>query len=364
MILFLNVFLTEEKFKTQGNVVRQNAKYSDKVDVFKYMLSSLSDFYSWKKVIINVKLDTVYLHRKQELHEFINNCFDKYPLIVREYRNEYQSEWKKDYDLLDDDLILFSCNHDHVFIDPDPIYFKNIVEQYRNYDDYLGIQFSHWPEHCYSSFDNSGNFEFLEDHIKSKAKCCDSIQVINRKTYHHWWVEHKLPDVAFPRADGISTLALDSFSWFSKSTIITPYREIARHFDGYQHTIWQYLPNEVEPVLEIPDGFFNNDIKINYSCSYKQNFTNINPTYDKLKIFDEKGYDFYFSKEYIPYFWKNRISEFINDFQGFASIYSEEELFYIHLTRIVNIWNIGKNINSQNAHMLRNKVIEWYKKLA
>jgi hypothetical protein len=57
-------------------------------------------------------------------------------------------------------------------------------------------------------------------------------------------------------------------------------------------------------------------------------------------------------------------SEFNNDFQGFASIYSEEELFYIHLTRIVNIWNIGRNIISENSWTLRNKVIEWYRKLA
>ena len=43
-----------------------------------------------------------------------------------------------------------------------------------------------------------------------------------------------------------------------KQILISPYKEIFRHFDGYYH---QYITNNQCPALDIPPGFFENDIK-------------------------------------------------------------------------------------------------------
>jgi hypothetical protein len=54
--------------------------------------------------------------RQQELEDFIKNEFKDFNLILEWQRNEYQNDWKQDYNLLDDNLIWFYCNHDHIFL--------------------------------------------------------------------------------------------------------------------------------------------------------------------------------------------------------------------------------------------------------
>jgi len=367
VILFINVFLTEQKMYTKEYYARQNAKYSNKVDVFKYMLSSLENFYQWKKVVINVKLDDSFSDRKHELHNFIHKTFEKYPLVLNDKRNSWQSEWVKDFDLFDDDLILYLGNHDHIFTDPDPSYFGEVVNKYRNVDEYIGIQFSHWPEMCTSLWKHivdTKEITILEDHFYCKLKQCHALQVINRKTYRMWWIDNKLPDIEFPRSDGVNSPGLDSYSFFEPMKIITLYREVCRHFDGYQHTIWEHLPNETVPVLEIPDGFFESNLRINYSSSYKKDFTNINPLTEKLKIFDENGFDLNIPKQVLPHFWKDKISEFQDDFSKIKFALSDEEISQTFIDRICNIWNYDPKFQTSNGgQILKNKIRHYYKNL-
>ena len=367
MILFINTYITEEKFTTQGKKIRQNAKNSDRLDIFKYMLSSLENFYDWKKVVINVKLDNHYSNRKQELDNFINKTFEKYALVLNNKRNSWQSEWIEDYDLFDDDMILYLGNHDHIFIDPDPRYFTELVEKYRNVDDYIGIQFSHWPEMCSALWRpvlETKETAILDDHFHYRQKQSHAIQVINRKTYRMWWLDHKLPDIEFPRSDGIGNIGLDSLSTFEPMKIITLYHEVCRHFDGYQHTSWEYLPNETVPVLEIPDGFFESNLRINFSSIYINNFTNINPLSDRLKIFDDKGFDLNIPKQVLPHFWKNKISEFQDDFSKIKFVFSDEEIYQTYIDRICNIWNYDPKFHSSSeGQIFKSKIINQYKKL-
>ena len=366
MILYINVFLTEEKFNTQGRVVRQNAKYSNKLEIFKYMLSSLQHFYPWTKVIINVELDSMFLEEKSNLHKYIEELFHHCPLVLKDKRNVYQEEWKADYELLDDDMILFSCNHDHIFIDPDPSYYASLIEKYRNYDGYLGIQFSHWPEMCCNAFYHvnvTTDLKFDDDHFSFNQKMCHAIQVINKKTYYHWWVENDLQGIAFPRSDGIGGQALEWFDWYQPQKIVIAYRENARHFDGYQHTTWENLPNQKVPVLEIPDNFFENKLKINYSNKYLDGYTNINPLEDRLKIFDPNGSDLNIPKQIIPHFWKDKIVEFKDEYKYLSSVFSNDEIYDEFLRRILNIWSETRNNQCENGNFMRKKVIEWYNKL-
>ena len=139
MVLFLNIILTNNPPLppyNNANLSRVNYTYDrgnlpkdDQLDIFKYSLSSLSTAYPWSKVIIKVELEGKYLERKNELEEFIKNEFKENNLVLEWERNKYQQDWIESFKLLDDDLIWFCCNHDHIFIDSSINYLKEMVEE-------------------------------------------------------------------------------------------------------------------------------------------------------------------------------------------------------------------------------------------
>ena len=58
-------------------------------------------------------------------------------------------------------------------------------------------------------------------------------------------------------------------------TLVVPFKELFRHFDGYWH---QSISNNQCPAIDIPPGFFENDIKVRYGYDdYKEGWVNINP---------------------------------------------------------------------------------------
>ena len=111
MILFCNTFITEKSalngWNYQKVISRQNLKSFSNFDIFKYSLASLAVAYDWSKVILKISLDDIYKNRQQELEEFIKVEFSKFDLIIEWKRNEYQNDWKNDYELLDNNLIWF-----------------------------------------------------------------------------------------------------------------------------------------------------------------------------------------------------------------------------------------------------------------
>ena len=146
MILFCNTFITEAiPPGGKGFVFRENLKTFSNFDIFKYSLASLAVAYPWKKVILKIELDPIYKPRQQELEDFIKDEFQNFDLILNWERNYLQSEWKNDYELLDDDLIWFYCNHDHIFLDSSTKYLEDLVEKMRG-EKLCSLQFSHYPE--------------------------------------------------------------------------------------------------------------------------------------------------------------------------------------------------------------------------
>ena len=75
--------------------------------------------------------------------------------------------------------------------------------------------------------------------------------------------------------------------------------EIVRHFDAYNIHI--NIPHSLCPPLKVPNGFFKNDIKINYCGKPKENFYNINPL-------GGEGIDDQKLLQDLPLFWKNKTS--------------------------------------------------------
>ena len=312
MILFSNIYITDVHVNGVGSYInREMAKTADKLDVYMYCLASISKIYPWKKVIIKTKLDEKYEARREELNKFIETEFSGYDLIIENDRNETQEECQRDYDLLDDNLIWFTGNHDHAFIDNDYTDFRKFVNAFVNKTGVFSLQYSHFPEFLYEPFFFSKPVKYYDEYFELFGKYHHSLHIISKELYKYYWFEVDLPkDQIWGRVDNFKEGV-----FHKEFNTFIPYKEFCRHYDGYQHCASPF-PNYLVPVLEIPDGFFENNIKINYSPTYKEGYTNLNPKSSSLKIWDSQGTDYWYSKKFIPKFWLPRISEFIDDFSS------------------------------------------------
>ena len=341
MILFCNTFITESKPFGKGHVFRGNLKSFSNFDIFKYSLASLSIAYDWSKVILKISLDDIYKHKQDELEEFIRKEFKNFNLILKWQRNEYQNDWKKDYELLDDNLIWYYCNHDHIFFDSSKDYLAELVNEIKD-KELCSIGFSHWPESIrtirqglhpyplnppqqYPSYKIENNF------ISVNTTNFDSIQIITKDLYYKWWFEGEFNHIKLPRPDFFG-IGLAEIKPMPIHKTISPLKEICRHFDGYQH-IQPIIDNNQCPAIDIPIGFFENNIKIRYGYDdYKEGWININPKNLYYYAFDKSGTDYKFTLSDLPLIWKDKISVVDSN-----SEIDEEEMLQYRLKSILEM---------------------------
>lgn len=320
MIYFCNTFITE--IKSNGYIDRGNLRKFTNFDIFKYSLASASKIYKWTKVILKIELDECYKHRQDELSEFIKHEFKDYPIHLEWKRNVYQNDWIESFDLLNDRLIWFCCNHDHIFIDSDNSHLNDLVEKMNNdSEEYISLGFSHWPELIRSAKlggesppKNSNSYKFEDNCISIRNNSFDSIQIITKELYKNWWFTGNFNHCRLPRPDYFG-VAIDVFKNVPIHKVIIPLKELCRHFDGYQHCNYRILNNKC-PAIDIPQGFFDNNIKINYGFDDRHvdnTVTNLNPTINSYFADDIKGTDYKWTLEDIPNFWKSRISNIIDN---------------------------------------------------
>ena len=318
MILLCNTFITETKPSIgKGFVFRENLNSYSNYDIFKYSLASLAVAYPWSKVILYIDLDEIYKPNQNELEQFIKKEFKDFELVLEWKRNEYQNDWKQTYDLLNDNLIWFYCNHDHIFFDSSTLYLEQLVNSLQD-EKLCSIQFSHWPEnirtikqglHPYplNSSPINPTYKINTNHISVDSINFDSIQIITKELYYKWWFEGDFNHVKLPRPDYFGRGLVD-FKQVPTHKTVSPLKEICRHFDGYQH-IQPAITNNQCPAIDIPPGFFENDIKIRYGYDdYKEGWVNINPKNDYYYAYNKSGTDYKFTLEDLPLVWKSRIS--------------------------------------------------------
>jgi len=326
MILLFNVFLTKSSANPYLNLQRGNLKESSKIEITKYSLASLFSAYKWKRAIINIELDEDYKYAENDIHEFVHNLFKDVDLKFSNKRNLYQEDWINTYKDINDDFILYLGNHDHIFIDSSTQYFEDLIEEVKNkkYQNPT-IAISHWPESircCKSGYIElneliprslNKNYKIEDKYITYNSTCIDSLIIITKSLYKEWFLNGVWDkDVKLPRTEGTGNYTLLNIKQYLGQelpiqTMITPYKELFRHFDGYMH---QRISNNVCPSLEIPDGFFESKIKIRYGYEdRKDSWVNLNPKSENYFAFDISGADYKFTIEDIPIFWKDRISE-------------------------------------------------------
>ena len=298
MILLYNVYITNssatgghwEKLGTGYD--RGNLSNYSKLEILKYSLASYAVAHPWKKAIIKIQLDTDYNNKttKNELQSFIENEFKSTELHFSFTRNIHQEDWIKTYDLLDDDLILFQGNHDHIFVDSSQDYLNQLTQLKKEYKGSITIPTSHFPEHVrtakagYINFHHGQtapsslpeHYEAKEDHICVVKENYESLSIISKEIYHNWfvkgdWNQIKIPPGTFAsgkielgRTEGAGVIGIGQIKDILKipnvkQTNVVPYKELFRHFDAYAH---QDIFNTHCPALDIPPGFFDNNIKI------------------------------------------------------------------------------------------------------
>lgn len=303
MILFFNTYLAPGGVGIDYD--RGFLRNYDKVDVLMYSLASFSKIYPWSKVILNIGLDPAYEPKKEYLKNFINKEFAGQNINLYWHRISKQSEWKDKYHEFDDHLIWYCGNHDHIFIDTDYKYLNTIINNMGQYEDCM-MSYSHYPEFIRNSHIAGNPVEVNEFSLDYMSGDIDGVHIITKELYKKWWFGNDVSQYDFPRPDWHNWLRVVKGD-IPEARCLVPYRELCRHFDGY--TAFN-ISNNICPAIEIPDGFFNNDIKITHGTFVKKDgYTNLNPFNKNYKAFDQSGTDYKFNIANIPKFWLKRISQ-------------------------------------------------------
>jgi hypothetical protein len=358
MILFVNTFITNDKPNFKLSYQRGNLHTDDKLDILKYSLYSFSKAYKWSKVILYIQLDEYYKPRENELKQYCEEIFGE--IIYQNKRNEYQNDWKESYELLDDNLIWFYCNHDHIFFDSNTSYLEELIDEMKN-EELCSLQFSHWPENIRTAKAGSVSpprdpktYQIHNNCISVVSDNFDSIQVITKELYHRWWFEGEFNHIKLPRPDffGIGLAEIKPIPYHK---VIIPLKEICRHYDGYQH-IQPVITNNQCPSITIPLGFFENDIKIRYGYDdYKEGWTNINPKNNNYYAYDASGTDYKFTLNDLPLIWKDKISIIDSN-----TNIDEEEMLQYRLKSIFDIVSTSPyfEIDEEVINKIFNKYLE------
>jgi hypothetical protein len=394
MVLLFNIYITDESSnggywdKTGTSQDRGNLPNHNKLEILKYCLASLSVAYPWKRAIINAELDGRYNTEEniKELEEFIRDEFKETDLIYSSKRNINQHDWQETYKLINDDLILFQCNHDHIFIDSSLEYLKELVSLKEKYNENFYIAISHFPEHIRMSrcgyIDLSrGEYEpnspwkkpTIEDnHICVVRESFDSIAIFTKQVYENWFMEGNWDIIKFPegtfksgkielgRAEGAGVIGLGEIKRILRLPIldlnhIIPYKELFRHFDGYWH---QFISTNQCPAISIPPGFFENDIKIRYGYDdYKEGWVNINPKNPNYYAFDKSGADYKFTIHDLPLIWKSKTSVIDSN-----PDIDEEEMIQYRLKAVLETIYNNKYYDPYIDEEIENNVLKYYMK--
>jgi len=206
---------------------------------------------------------------------------------------------------LDDNLIWYYCNHDHIFFDSSKDYLAELVNKIKD-EELCSLQFSHFPENIRTAKSNP-KYTIHNNHISFESINFDSIQIITKELYRRWWFEGEFNHIKLGRPDFFG-IGLAEIKPMPMHKVIVPLKELCKHFDGYQH-VQPIIDNNQCPAIDIPIGFFENDIKIRYGYDdYIEGWTNINPKNNNYYAYNTSGTDYKFTLNDLPLVWKDKIS--------------------------------------------------------
>ena len=253
MILLMSCFITNQ---------RAHNRYS-RFDIFKYTLYSYKDI-PFSEIYLFILLDNEFIHNQENLTNYIYSTFSKLEQnkIHITYDRYYQQvQWVPLISQLiekhgENELVWFTQNDDHPFVDFNMDILNEGLELLKNEPNkHKSIFFSHWPE----LIKMSGKYPepiLVGNYVKFDLTLLESLQIFNLKFIYYLFVEYKWKnhhirtDTILDEMRGGPFIVDDNRL---SQTIYVPLREMARHFDGYDHV---YMDRSACPPLELPRNTF------------------------------------------------------------------------------------------------------------
>ena len=330
MILLINTFVTNERF---APLDRGLLPLDSRADVFKYMLSSIEGI-EFSSIFINFELSEDLSFRKAEICQYIFEIHPSAKVLTR--RLKTLSEWRaflsEEKILEREELIFYSGNDDHIFIDRDFSVFNRLVHlsnTLKNISKFVSMRISHFPEVISTSQAALLMDEFCSVFIGEIS--IDSIGVFSPEILREWFfvLSRDLdPSIIVRRTEDFPHLEQ---GWNLKGINIVPKRELFRHFDGYTHV---GISVSDFPPLSIPKGYFQNNLRLyfgelddhqielkkkegwTYLCAKSKHYESVNTFGATLKT----------TKKNIPAHWKDKITEQVGGDENLLSDSRAEDI--------------------------------------
>lgn len=230
MLLLVSCFVTHKR----------NMGYDryNRLDVFKYMLQSYSRI-PFTHAFFYIKLDDEFNAYQNEIEQFIKDLFitKVSELSIEFKRLEERHEFGNCITNLisrfgENELVWFTQNDDHIFIDTDADIILEGIELLKNDNTlYKTLYYSHWPELIRVS-GKCGHVERIGNYVKFRSTLVDNTQVFTLQYLKYIVLENNWNVNYTKRIDNILPY---KFSRDEPQIIYVPLKEICRKMNGYSH---------------------------------------------------------------------------------------------------------------------------------
>lgn len=295
MILFMNVFITDKRHPHYNVYNRGLYPPVSPYEQLKYTLASMAVI-PFSKVFIYCLMDDNYQYHT-DLSDHVYYMFPNVELHF--HRNEKQSQWKEALaEVMDrNELVWFTGNHDHVFIDYNLDVLNKITgDMMKSEDRNVSCYFSHWPEALNRTRIDPVIHKDSSYFILTTPEN-DSIEILSKEVLRRWWWDNDYGEQLIPRTDWrVERYPLNLY---------VPMREMVRHFDGYDRAGNMACDINGCSPLFIPPGFWEKKIKISYGKRLPGHVY-VDPRKEhSSKV--EGGADMRCMLDDLPLFWRDRI---------------------------------------------------------
>ena len=327
MILYIDTFVTNVPLsahhdgRSPWGLLRHSDcsyRWRPRLEIFKYTLTSYAE-YNWSNVYIRYQLEDPNLYG--EVNKFIKDLFPD--ALIENERSDRQPHFIKAYRTLQsmgDRWIFYAPNNDHPIVASELSMLDKLVDKgnelegrnrnligmfYSHFDEFVHLPYpGNWFSNMYNSAEQPRTIIDEDDDtvtICSKFGDNTGIQIVHIDLFRHWFMSWNLGEHRIIRPECLRNhfLTHDQIS-------VMPKREICAHYDGQPS-----LRPETHPPLFVPEGFFDNNVKVRYGFDdYVSGYVNVNPDAKKYSFEDNNtGTDIKKQIEELPLFWQDRISE-------------------------------------------------------
>lgn len=335
-------------------------RFRPRIEVTKYMLASYAEI-PWSHVIVKYELKPANARQKENFEKFVRKLWPhaKISYGVSETQKAFQ-EVAREISSLNDEWIFYAGNNDHPFVAPDKKLLYTCLEKAEELSkkySYVSIIYSHYPEPLHMArqgttlhdigFPSSKIIEENDDFVVAEFPkgFFTSIQIVNKNLLNYWLFSKDIGDAPIWRIEEMHKFIPKNER--RSQIVICPKKELFAHFDGYSHTkgTGYFVPSNLVPPLFIPEGFFQNKIKIAYGYEKaKKGYVNINPSKSNYSFESPlTGTDLKISLEKIPLFWKRRIERI--DINPKANLHKLKKFADIHEESVAGIYFTKNSLN-------------------